>query len=140
MAINEQTEPAIIEQVEIIETASDYSGGDTALQITPLSELELLKRENAALQARIEFIENKASSKYDNHETVRLTFNGLGKRQGVWLKGYLVNALMLAAGIDKKDVSAWLSGCEFDSDKAITEQVKLLIVRELESELNKARG
>jgi hypothetical protein len=96
----------------------------------------------AELRARLDVIERKTARTYADHETVRLTFNALGKRQGVWLKGYLVNALMVAVGIEKKNLPTWLSACEFESDgnNAITEQVKRLIIRELESELIKSRG
>ena len=50
----------------------------------------------------------------------------------------------MATGIDKKAIPAWIStsvsgfDC-FNTALNVTEQVKLLIVRELESELIKAR-
>ena len=127
-----------IEQVETIIiplSQTDLTGVevDTDRLIVVLNELELLKVENERLQARVAVIDAKHAPTYADNETVRITFNALGKRQGLWLKGYLANALMLATGIHKKGITAWLSGQSFDSDdKNITAQVKLLIVRELE--------
>lgn len=120
---------------------------ETALQLinTPLSELELLRIENAKLQARLETIDHKAAPTYHFNETVRIAFYIGEKRQIIALSGFYLNALMLAAGIDKKGIAAWIKAAvsewgAFDDKLNITEQVKRLIVRELESELIKARG
>jgi hypothetical protein len=118
-----------------------------ALQLinAPLSELELLRIENAKLQARLETIDHKAAPTYHFNETVRIAFYIGEKRQIIALSGFYLNALMLAAGIDKKGIAAWIKAAvsewgAFDDKLNITEQVKRLIVRELESELIKARG
>ena len=150
-----ETAPAHIEQVEtappaVIDTIADDTAMtelETALQLinTPLSELELLRIENAKLQARLETIDHKAAPTYHFNETVRIAFYIGDKRQIIALSGFYLNALMLAAGIDKKGIAAWIKAAvsewgAFDDKLNITEQVKRLIVRELESELIKARG
>lgn len=70
---------------------------------------------------------------------------GVKNRQVIGLHGCYVNALMLAAGIDKKSIPAWIQSAvdswgAFDDKLPITLQVKTLILRELESQLIKARG
>ena len=90
-------------------TARRYSPElETALQLinTPLSELELLRIENAKLQARLETIDHKAAPTYHFNETVRIAFYIGEKRQIIALSGFYLNALMLAAGIDKKGIAA----------------------------------
>ena len=146
-AINEP--PAIIEQVEttppaVVETIADetapaLSEVEAALELinAPLSELELLRIENAKLQARLEAIDHKAAPTYDINETVRIAFYIGDKRTVIALSGFYLNALMLAAGIDKKGIPAWIKTAvdnwgAFDEKLNVTEQVKLLIVRELE--------
>ncbi len=57
-------------------------------------------------------------------------------RQVIALDGFYINALMLATGIDKKGVPAWVQSAvngwaAFDGELPVTRQVKLLIVREL---------
>ena len=109
-----------------------------------LSELETLRLKNAELQARLELIDSKAAPTYPLNEIVRLGFYVGKKRTVIALSGFYLNALMMATGIDKKAIPAWInssvSGFEgFNTALNVTEQVKLLIVRELESELIKAR-
>jgi hypothetical protein len=141
----DSTAPAHIEQVEyttIPTSQTDLTPVVIAVNRIDdsLTELELLRIENAKLQARLAVVDAKHAPTYDEQETVRISFYALGKRQGVWLKGYLVNSLILAAGIDKKGVPAWLGNRSFDAnDKNITEQVKMLIVTELKEQLIKAR-
>ncbi|MFI3188974.1 MAG: hypothetical protein QX190_05315 [Methylococcales bacterium] len=147
--------PAIIEQVEtippaIVETIADDTAApvvEKALELinAPLSELELLRIENAKLQAQLEAVNHKAAPTYTFNETVRIAFYIGDKRQIIALSGFYLNALMLSAGIDKKGIPAWIktavdSWGAFDDKLNVTEQIKLLIVRELESELKKARG
>jgi len=104
-----------------------------------------LRIENAKLQARLEAINHKAAPAYGFNETVRIAFYVGDKRTVIALSGFYLNALMLAAGIAKKGIPAWIKAAvdswgAFDDKLNTTEQVKLLIVRELESELIKARG
>ena len=151
--INEpmETAPTYIEQVETIPPAVvddiAMSEVETALQLinAPLTELELLRIENAKLQARLEAVDHKAAPTYDINETVRIAFYIGDKRTVIALSGFYLNALMLSTGIDKKGIPKWIktavdSWGAFDDKLNITEQVKLLIVRNLESELVKARG
>lgn len=149
VATNEpiETAPPIIEQVETIADDTAAPVVEKALELinAPLSELELLRIENAKLQARLETIDHKAAPTYHFNETVRIAFYIGEKRQIIALSGFYLNALMLAAGIDKKGIPAWIqsavdSWTAFDPALNVTEQVKLLIVRELESQLIKARG
>ena len=106
----------------------------------PLSELELLRIENAKLQAKLEIVDKKARPFYSDCNLVQIAFfsstYGELKRQYVTLDGFYVNALMIAAGIDKKGVSKWIQKAvddwkEFDDKLPITKQVKFLIIREL---------
>jgi len=101
----------------------------------PLTELELLRIENAKLQARLELIDSKTAPTYPDNQLVRLTIKG----KQIALNGGYLNALMVSTGIDKANVKKWLESSVIDS-KNVTESVKLLIVRNLESELIKARG
>ena len=148
VATNEPIETApIIEQVETIADDTAAPVVEKALELinAPLSELELLRIENAKLQAQLEAVNHKAAPTYTFNETVRIAFYIGDKRQIIALSGFYLNALMLSAGIDKKDIPAWIktavdSWGAFDDKLNVTEQVKLLIVRELESELIKARG
>jgi hypothetical protein len=164
VAINEpmETAPTHIEQVEtippaVVETIADdtapvLSEVETAavneavaLINAPLSELELLRIENAKLQERLEAVDHKAAPTYDFNETVRIAFYIGDKRTVIALSGFYLNALMLATGINKKGIPAWIKAAvdswgAFDDKLNVTEQVKLLIVRELESQLIKARG
>jgi hypothetical protein len=112
---------------------------------SPLSELELLRIENAKLQAQLEAVNHKNAPDYDFNETVRIAFYIGDKRTVIALSGFYLNSLMVATGIDKKGIPAWIQSAvsdwtAFDPALNVTEQVKLLIVRELESELIKARG
>jgi hypothetical protein len=102
----------------------------------PLTELELLKLENAKLHARIAVIDAKHAPTFLDNQLIRLTVNG----KQIALNGAYLNALMVSTGIDKKGVKTWLESSVNDKEQNITEQVKLLIVRNLESELVKARG
>jgi hypothetical protein len=122
---------------------------DTVMPLTEnspaMSELESLRLKNAELQARLDAIEHKAAPTYHINEVVRLGFYVGKKRTVIAISGFYLNALMVAADIDKKGISAWISAAVgswggFDDKLNVTEQVKLLIVRELESELIKARG
>jgi hypothetical protein len=120
---------------------------ETALQVinAPLSELELLRIENAKLQARLDKVDHKNAPDYDFNETVRIAFYIGDKRTVIALSGFYLNSLMVATGIDKKGIPAWTQSAvsdwtAFDPALNVTEQVKLLIVRELESQLIKARG
>jgi hypothetical protein len=130
---------ATIEQVETI-------APDTAInENAPLSEVELLRIENATLQARLELIDRKAAPDYDFNQTVRIAFYMGDKRAVIALSGFYLNALMLAAGIDKKSIPAWIKAAvdswgAFDDKLNVTEQVKLLIIRELEEQLIRARS
>jgi hypothetical protein len=148
VATNEPIKTApIIEQVETIADDTAALVVETALQLinAPLTELELLRIENAKLQARIETIDHKAAPTYHFNETVRIAFYIGEKRQIIALSGFYLNALMLAAGIDKKGVPKWIktavdSWGAFDDKLNVTKQVRCLIVRELENQLIKSRG
>ena len=153
VAINEP--PAPIEQVEtippaVVDTIADDTTApvvEKALELinAPLSELELLRIENAKLQAQLEAVNHKAAPTYEFNETVRIAFYIGDKRTVIALSGFYLNALMLSTGIDKKGIPKWIktavdSWGAFDDKLNVTEQVKLLIVRNLEHELIKARG
>jgi hypothetical protein len=141
--INEPIETAaIIEQVETIPPAAVDNIAD---EPAPLSELELLRLENEKLKERLETIDHKAAPTYHILETVRIAFYIGNKRTVIALSGFYSNALMVATGIDKKSIPAWIQSAvnewtAFDAKLNVTEQVKLLIVRELENQLIKARG
>jgi len=109
-----------------------------------MSELETLKLKNAELQARLELIDSKAAPTYPINETIRIAFYVGKKRTVIALSGFYLNALMVATGIEKKGITAWISAAvsgwhDFDDTLNVTEQVKCLIVSKLESELIKAR-
>jgi regulator of replication initiation timing len=136
--------PAVIEPVE----NPPYRSLEAELQAinAPLTELELLKLENERLKARLEAVDSKAAPTYRINEKVRLAVITPAKRERIQiaLGGFYLNALMVAAGIDKKGVQAWIQAAvdgwgAFDDKLNVTEQVKLLIVRELEEKLIKAR-
>ena len=155
IALNEPIETApIIEPVETIPPAVvEPIADDTAItelekvlqeNNAPLSELEALRLENAKLQAKLEAIDHKAAPTYYFSETVRIAFYIGEKRTVIALSGFYLNALMLATSINKKSIPAWIQSAvnewtAFDEKLNVTEQVKRLIVRELESELIKAR-
>ena len=102
---------------------------------SPLTEREKqLMRENVLLQSKLMTIYHKHAPTYPDNETVRLTVN----HKQIALNGAYLNALMVATGIDKPKVKMWLESSVIDS-KNVTESIKLLIVRNLESELIKAR-
>ena len=69
---------------------------------------------------------------YPLNEMVRLGFYVGKKRTVIALSGFYLNALMMATGIDKKAIPAWIStsvsGFDgFNTALNVTEQVKLLI-------------
>jgi hypothetical protein len=143
--VNIETAPALSEQVETI--PPQYSSLEEELQAinAPLTELELLRIDNAKLQAQLEAVNHKAAPTYDFNETVRIAFYIGDKRTVIALSGFYLNSLMVATGINKKGIPAWIQSAvsdwtAFDPALNVTEQVKLLIVRELESQLIKARG
>jgi hypothetical protein len=114
-----------IEQVKTI-------APDTVIN-EPLNELELLRIENAKLQARLESIDSKAKPFYGDYETVRVSISIDSKRVTIAISGFYLNALMNATGIDKKGVSAWINTAINDftinENLNVTEQVKFLIVK-----------
>jgi hypothetical protein len=131
--VNIETAPAAIAD----DTSAPIVEKELELINSPLSELELLRIENAKLQARLDKVDHKNAPDYDFNETVRIAFYIGDKRTVIALSGFYLNALMLAAGIDKKGVPKWIktavdSWGAFDDKLNVTEQVKLLIVRELE--------
>jgi hypothetical protein len=133
-----------IEQVETIPPAVEL---DTALQAinTPLTELEQLKQENAKLQARLAAIDAKHAPTYGFNEQVRLSVKVENNPVQIAIDGFYLNALMTMAGIDKAGCKTWIQAAvdgwgAFDAKLNITKQVRCLIVRELESQLIKARG
>lgn len=118
--INEPIEPAPthIEQVETIPPAVvDTIADDTAI-----------------------------TERYDFNAMVQLSvYVGARKQCHIAIDGFYLNALMTMAGIDKKGVKEWVQNAvdswgAFDAKLNITRQVRCLIVRELESQLIKARG
>lgn len=61
------------------------------------------------------------------------------------LHGFYINALMLATGITKADVPKWVqsavdSWMAFDAELPITLQVKLLLIRELTTQLEQLKN
>ena len=109
--------PAPIEQVETIPPAAD----DTITDDTAITE------------------------RYDFNAMVQLSvYVGARKQCHIALSGFYLNALMTMAGIDKKGCKAWIQSAvdnwgAFDAKLNVTKQIESLIVRELESELLKAR-
>jgi len=85
------------------------------------------------------------TERYDFNAMVQLSlYVGARKQCHIAIDGFYLNALMTMAGIDKKGVKEWVQNAvdswgEFDAKLNITRQVRCLIVRELESELIKAR-
>ncbi len=85
------------------------------------------------------------TERYDFNAMVQLSlYVGARKQCHIAIDGFYLNALMTMAGIDKKGVKEWVqkavdSWDAFDPKLNITRQVRCLIVRELESELIKAR-
>jgi hypothetical protein len=114
VAINEP--PAPIEQVENIPGVVDTIADDPAI-----------------------------TERYDFNAMVQLSvYVGARKQCHIAIDGFYLNALMTMAGIDKKGVKEWVQNAvdswgAFDPKLNITRQVRSLIVRELESELIKAR-
>ncbi len=86
------------------------------------------------------------TERYDFNAMVQLSvYVGARKQCHIAIDGFYLNALMTMAGIDKKGVKEWVQNAvdswgAFDAKLNITRQVRCLIVRELESELIKARG
>jgi hypothetical protein len=86
------------------------------------------------------------TERYDFNAMVQLSvYVGARKQCHIAIDGFYLNALMTMAGIDKKGVKEWVQNAvdswgAFDDKLNITRQVRCLIVRELESELIKARG
>jgi hypothetical protein len=129
---------------ELKQSNNDLIAVPLAENSSIMSELEALRLQNAELQARLDAIDHKAAPTYHINETVRIAFYVGEKRKVIAISGFYLNALMVATGIDKKGISAWINAAVsdwggFDAALNVTEQVKLLIVRELESELIKAR-
>jgi len=114
VAINEP--PAPIEQVETIPGVVDTIADDPAI-----------------------------TERYDFNAMVQFSvYVGARKQCHIAIDGFYLNALMTMAGIDKKGVKEWVQNAvdswgAFDPALNITRQVRSLIVRELESELIKAR-
>ncbi len=88
-------------------------------------------------------------TQYPDTAIVRIAFytanNGSRTRQVIALDGFYVNALMLAAGIARRDVPKWIqlavdSWAAFDSGLPITKQVKFLLIRELTAQLTRLRA
>ena len=86
------------------------------------------------------------TERYDFNAMVQLSlYVGARKQCHIAIDGFYLNALMTMAGIDKKGVKEWVQNAvdswgAFDPKLNITRQVRSLIVRQLESELIKARG
>ena len=71
--------------------------------------------------------------------------NGTRKREVIALELFFVDALLLATGLDKSGVTAWIqttldSFTGFSHQTGITKQVKYLIVRELMQQLKTTTG
>ena len=71
--------------------------------------------------------------------------NGTRKREVIALELFFVDALLLATGLDKSGVTAWIqttldSFTGFSHQTGITKQVKYLIVRELMHSLLRAKS
>ena len=87
-------------------------------------------------------------SQYPDTALVRIAFNiqrqGKRVRQVIALHGFYINALMLATGITKAVVPKWVqaavdSWAAFDAELPITLQVKLLLIRELTTQLERLK-
>jgi hypothetical protein len=124
------SEPVINDDIETLPTAEP-------IEPVSLGNVELFTQQD-----------NEPTERYSINALVRIAFftstYGELKRQYIALDGFYVNALMLAAGIDKKGVSKWIQRAvdnwkAFDDKLPITKQVKLLIIRELEKQLSRAR-
>jgi hypothetical protein len=86
------------------------------------------------------------TERYDFNAMVQLSVYVADRKQAhIAIDGFYLNALMTMTGIDKKGCKDWIqaavdSWTAFDAKLNITKQVRCLIVRELESQLIKARG
>lgn len=145
---------ALLEQptTEQVETIANNNGVEINLQITtepiedshhtdvhaPIEQVEVLPQVNDEIMQRLA---DNAMFKFAFYTSTY----GVKNRQVIGLHGCYVNALLLATGINKKGIPAWIQSAvdswgAFDDKLPITLQVKTLILRELESQLIKARG
>jgi predicted DNA-binding protein YlxM (UPF0122 family) len=135
-----------LDNVELF-TQSDSEPAINDVETLPTAEpIEPVSGENVELFTQDD---NEPTGQYGMNALVRIAFftstYGELKRQYIALDGFYVNALMLAAGIDKKGVSKWIQRAvdnwkAFDDKLPITKQVKFLIIRELEEQLSRARS
>ncbi|MCX7095263.1 MAG: hypothetical protein NTY50_17685 [Methylobacter sp.] len=147
--------PATNNAVEIISQADSNDGVEIFSHDDSNESVELYSQPEPSLPVDIisqpEY--DKAveiNSQYADTALIRIAFyiQRQGKkrvkqarvRQVIALDGFYVNALMLATGIDKKGVPAWVQSAvngwaAFDGELPVTRQVKLLIVRELTKHL-----
>jgi LmbE family N-acetylglucosaminyl deacetylase len=83
--------------------------------------------------------EEPAPDHYPTYAVVRVAFythNIEKTRQVIALNGYILNALMLVAGLEKKGIPTWIQTAvnnspNFDTSRAITKQVEALIIERL---------
>lgn len=148
---------ALLEQptTKQVETIANNNDVEINLQITtepiedshytdvhaPIEQVETLPQVN---DESVEIMQRLADNAMFKFAFYTSTY-GVKNRQVIGLHGCYVNALLLATGIDKKGIPAWIQSAvdswgAFDDKLPITLQVKTLILRELESQLIKVRG
>lgn len=142
---HERLNPATNETVEIVTQPRETETVEINSQIDNCKPVETFSHPDEcnpvdiiSQDADSEVVE--INSQYGMNDLVRIAFyttTAAGrKRQVIALDGFYLNALMLAAGIGKADVTKWVQAqvdgwAAFDAELPITRQVKYLIVREL---------
>lgn len=123
-------------EAQAVETISQPSGGQSVKTISQHDEckpVEIVSQDTGNESVEI-------NSQYGFNDLVRIAFytpTAAGrKRQVIALDGFYLNALMLATGIDKKGIPAWVQQAvdgwpAFDAELPITKQVKYLLIQEL---------
>ena len=150
-----ETAPAHIEQVETFADDVPVKTITIPLSPTDLTPVEIDARRLGYSDNTVivddGYSNNTVSGddSYSDNATVKIAFRtntyGENKRQCVTLEGDTINLLMLATGINKRDVPKWVQNAvnewtAFDDKLPITRQVRRLINRAVEDALIKARA
>lgn len=154
------------ESVNIISQPNDCQNDNQSVKTIsqPESVNIISQAENVNIISQAESVKTISHDDFDNQtvtdsvtvtkitsldESIRFAFyttdNGTRKRQVIALETFFVDALLLATGIDKTAVTAWIQTtlddfAGFSYQTGVTKQVKYLIVRELMQQLAKSRG
>ncbi len=124
------------ESVEII-SQSDFDTQTVTDSVTVIDSVKTISQpEDVNIISQLD--DSIRFAFYSNH-------TGTRKREVIALETFFVEALLLATGIDKTGVAAWIqtaidSFTGFSHQTGITKQVKYLIVRELTHQLKISKG